>query len=88
MVDANKVKLDADAAIQLLDGMERLYTVKGKRIEQFDLTHSRPGDDLLIGKMLGPTGNLRAPTIRVGRVLVVGFNAEAYHEVLGSGVSG
>jgi hypothetical protein len=28
--------------------------------------------------MLGPTGNLRAPTLRVGDTLLVGFNEEAY----------
>ena len=33
--------------------------------------------------LLGPTGNLRAPTARVGKTLVVGFNPEVYSEVLG-----
>lgn len=32
--------------------------------------------------MLGPTGNLRAPTLRVGRTLVVGFDEETYRKVL------
>jgi len=27
---------------------------------------------------LGPTGNLRAPAIRTGKTLVVGFNADAF----------
>ena len=33
--------------------------------------------------MLGPTGNLRAPTVRVGKTLMVGFNDEVYTEILG-----
>ncbi len=33
--------------------------------------------------MLGPTGNLRAPCLKVGKTLVIGFNAEAYSEVFG-----
>jgi hypothetical protein len=33
--------------------------------------------------MIGRTGNLRAPTARVGRTLLVGFNADAYRRVLG-----
>jgi hypothetical protein len=33
--------------------------------------------------MLGPTGNLRAPTARVGKTLVVGFNEEAYGRIFG-----
>ena len=32
--------------------------------------------------MLGPTGNLRAPTLRVGRTLIVGFDQETYRRVL------
>lgn len=31
--------------------------------------------------MLGPTGNLRAPTVRAGATLLVGFNEDAYVDV-------
>jgi len=31
---------------------------------------------------LGPTGNLRAPTFRKGKTLVVGFDESAYQKVL------
>ena len=33
--------------------------------------------------VLGPTGNLRAPTLRLGKKLVVGFNEEMYKSVFG-----
>ncbi len=33
--------------------------------------------------MLGPTGNLRAPTIRRGKTVIVGFNEEVFAEHLG-----
>jgi hypothetical protein len=33
--------------------------------------------------MLGPTGNLRAPCLRVGKTTLVGFNEDAYSEVFG-----
>jgi hypothetical protein len=32
--------------------------------------------------MVGSTGNLRAPCLRAGKTVVVGFNEEAYAEVL------
>jgi len=32
--------------------------------------------------MLGPTGNLRAPTIRRGQTVLVGFDEEAFVEHL------
>jgi hypothetical protein len=47
-----------------------------------DLKTSRPGKAELLSLLLGPTGGLRAPTLRVGRTLLVGFNAEAYAKVL------
>ena len=39
--------------------------------------------DELLKLVLGPTGNLRAPTLRVGKKLVVGFNEEMYEAVFG-----
>jgi len=37
----------------------------------------------LLGLLLGPTGNLRAPTFRKGRTLIVGFDEATYKRVLG-----
>jgi len=37
----------------------------------------------VVDAMLGPTGNLRAPVIRSGKTVLVGFSEEAYGEVLG-----
>jgi len=33
--------------------------------------------------MLGPTGNLRAPAIRAGKTVLIGFNEEVFDSVLG-----
>ena len=33
--------------------------------------------------LIGPSGNLRAPTVRKGRVLLVGFNEEIYRRIVG-----
>ena len=35
-----------------------------------------------VDAMLGATGNLRAPLIKVGKLLLVGFNAEIYKQHL------
>jgi hypothetical protein len=50
----------------------------------FDLVKERPDDQTLIEHMLGPTGNLRAPTLRIGATLLVGYNDEVYQEALRS----
>ena len=48
----------------------------------FDLVNGRPDDEVLLARLIGPTGNLRAPTARFGTTLVVGFNEEAYEQIL------
>ncbi|MBX9627839.1 MAG: hypothetical protein K2X82_28835 [Gemmataceae bacterium] len=67
----------------LLDGVTQLIAAKGKRVEMFDLGKDRPADADLLARLLGPTGNLRAPTARVGRTLVVGYNPDAYRRAFG-----
>lgn len=48
----------------------------------FDMKNDPPDDDTLAAQILGPTGNLRAPAARKGKVLYVGFNEEAYGDLL------
>jgi len=43
-----------------------------------------PDDDTLAAHLLGPTGNLKAPTLRLGQTLLVGFGEPAYRQVLGA----
>jgi len=62
--------------------VDQIYVAKGKKVIQVDLKTSRPGRAELLALLLGPTGGLRAPTVRVGRTLLVGFSEEAYAKVL------
>jgi arsenate reductase-like glutaredoxin family protein len=55
---------------------------KGKKVTIFDMKKSPPDDATLLKHLLGPTGNLRAPTIRTGTTLLVGFHDEAYRSLL------
>ena len=52
--------------------------MEGKKISEFDIK-GKPDDDA-VAAMLGPTGNLRAPTIRVGKTLLVGYNDDVFTE--------
>ena len=54
---------------------------KGKKLDVFDMKSAKLSE--VSALMLGPTGNLRAPTMRVGKITVVGFNEEAFEAVLG-----
>ncbi len=60
-----------------------MIAAKGKKVVIFDMKKDPPKDAELSSHLLGPTGNLRAPTARVGSTLVVGFEEGAYDSVLG-----
>ena len=50
------------------------------------MTEFRPGGKAgkdVVDAMLGPTGNLRAPTLRRGKTVLVGFNEDVYQDKLG-----
>jgi len=65
----------------MLKKVNKVYAAKGKKVVYFDLKKDKPGDEELAKVLLGPTGNLRAPTLRKGKTLVVGFNEETYEKV-------
>ena len=79
-MSASRKLQKADARAMLKDA-SRLIVAKGKKVSEF-AGGPRPSADA-VDAMLGPTGNLRAPTARVGKTLLVGFNEDAYRTVLG-----
>jgi hypothetical protein len=80
-VDARKEVIDADQAWAMLKSAKAVTVAKGKKFQRFDQV-AKQKDDLL-KQAIGPTGNLRAPTYRVGDEYVVGFNPELYEEWTG-----
>jgi arsenate reductase-like glutaredoxin family protein len=82
-VDAKKTRLGLREALTLLDGADVLYAARGRKVERIDLRAGRPDQATVERLVLGPTGNLRAPTLRVGRTLLVGFDEQTYRQVLG-----
>ena len=61
---------------------KRLVVARGPKVVDLAVTAKSPSDDELRVLVIGPTGRLRAPSLRVGDTLVVGFNAGGYRDVL------
>jgi arsenate reductase-like glutaredoxin family protein len=74
--------LGAARALELAARADELIAAKGNKVVRIDLRKERPGRAELLRLLLGPTGNLRAPTLLKGRTLLVGFNDEAYRAAL------
>ncbi len=81
-MNAKKAPIAGDAALRVLRDVDELYVTKGKKVIRVDLRGARPPRAELLALLLGPSGNLRAPTIRRGRTLIVGFDEPTYAAVL------
>lgn len=81
-VDARKVRHGAGDLRQLFARSDELVIIKGKRATAVDLRNGRANPDDLAAA-LGPSGNLRAPAIRIGKNWLVGFEPAAWSRALG-----
>jgi hypothetical protein len=73
-------KLGRDDARALAAKARTVIVAKGKKVTEFKVKGD-PADEV-VDAMLGPTGNLRAPTLRAGSTLLVGYNEDAYSDAL------
>lgn len=80
-VDA-KAKWGRDDALRLAAKASRIVVARGSKVVTFSMTRNRPDDETLLAHLLGSTGRLRAPTLRIGKTLLVGFNEGAYANIL------
>ncbi len=77
-----------ESALALLKGMTELRVGRGRKAVRFDLEQERPSDPELLGSMLGRSGKLRAPAMKIGSTLVIGYNQDLLASVFGRGESG
>ena len=72
-------KLGKTDAAAMAKAASRVVVAKGKKISEFKPGGKAPKE--VVEAMLGPTGNLRAPCLRVGKTVIVGFNDDVYADV-------
>lgn len=78
IVSANKIRYEDAAALKIAREASKIVVSRGKKVETFDMKKAPPTDAALLKVILGPSGKLRAPAIRKGKTLYIGFNEEAY----------
>jgi len=67
---------DAEARA-LLDSVDEVLLARGKSVRR------AVPSELGVDDLRGPTGGFRAPMVKVGRRLLVGFHGETLRELLG-----
>lgn len=82
-VDARKQTIGAAEGLKLVKCVAEVRVAKGTAVTRLDMKKGAPADAELSKLVIGPTGNLRAPSLRHGNTLVVGFNEQLYGEFFG-----
>ncbi len=82
-MDAKKATIDPEEALRLAREADELVAMRGKKVVRVDMRRDKPDEATLRSLILGPSGNLRAPALRVGRTLLVGFDETTYRRLLG-----
>ena len=79
-VPASRKLGKADAAA-IASAASLVIVAKGKKVSEFKPAGQASNE--IVEAMLGPTGNLRAPTIVKGKTVIVGFNEAVFAKRLG-----
>ena len=72
-------KLGKKDAAALAKAASKVYVAKGKKVDEWKPAGKANAE--AVAAMLGPTGNLRAPCLRVGKTVIVGFNEDLYRSI-------
>ena len=80
---AKKATIVATDALALARQVSDIYAAKGKQVVHVNMKKDSPDDETLTKLIVGPSGNLRAPALRKGKILVVGFHQETYETIFG-----
>ncbi|MFA5508969.1 MAG: ArsC family (seleno)protein [Vulcanimicrobiota bacterium] len=74
-VNCKKFPLDSKQLRERLSEVDRVVVTRGKKLLELD---PKGDQEEILTVAIGRSGNLRAPSVRKGRLLIVGFNHEAY----------
>ena len=80
VVDARKTQMGREEALNLARSVDVVLSTRNGKLLHLEPKTAKEED--LLSAMLGPTGNLRAPTIRSGKTLLVGFDESVYKQVI------
>ena len=81
IVLANKEKIDSHDAWEMLESATLIRTGKGKKLQEWNPKSDKKVE--ILKDVIGPSGNLRAPTWKIGGEFLVGFNLELNDDFFG-----
>ena len=82
VVDAKKHVISEAQVMAMLADIDTVYSTRGRTVTHLDLMGDKPDAAALRSALIGPRGNLRAPAIRKGRTLYIGFERGMYKSMM------
>ncbi len=79
--DAGKEKIADNDAWNLLQNADELIIGRGKKFTVFNPEND--DREVILKQALGRTGNLRAPALKIGSRLIIGYSDEMYSTYIG-----
>lgn len=86
-VDGKKTRLRRMEAFRVAKQADEVYAVGRRFLVYINLKRPRRDAEDIARTILGRTGLLKAPALRRGRTMIVGFDEGLYRAVLGLGVA-
>lgn len=80
-VDARKSKFTKSDLKKLFKEASKIYASRGKKTVLFDMKKDPPSQAELEKAVIGPSGGLRAPTLKMGKTWLVGFGEPGWEEI-------
>jgi hypothetical protein len=79
-VEAKKVAFGADAVWEILQGAEKVVVGRGRKVHEY--IPDAAAKEVIMNEALGRSGNLRAPTLKIGNRYYIGYNDAMYKELM------
>lgn len=79
-VEAKKVVLGAEEVWERLQAAEKVVVGRGRKAQAY--IPDAASKDAIMDEVLGRSGNLRAPALKIGNVYYIGYNDAMYKELM------
>jgi arsenate reductase-like glutaredoxin family protein len=66
---------------KVFEGINQVTVARGKKVLTFNMKETETTDEEFRKVVIGPSGNLRAPTAIIGKKALVGFSDDAWDTV-------
>lgn len=77
--NAKSQTYSGEEAWQVIADASKVFVASGKKVIEF--VPATADKELMLKKITGPSGNLRAPALKKGNVFYIGYNDELYDQL-------